>query len=136
VSVQVVLITHEQIGDSFKKVAQTTLNQGLEHVYTICVTPTDDPETIYHHLKHLFEKRAPQANEFLLLTDIIGATPCNIATRLLQEFHEKDLAIVTGLNLAMLLKVLNYQKLSLNDLQKKAIIGGKDSITERHCKKD
>ena len=129
-TVKIVLITHENIGQALINTAKTTLAQSLDHVYSISIEPNDDPEVMYKHLEHVFNELAPHGTDFLLLTDILGATPCNIATKLLREHEEINIGVVTGLNLPMLLKVLNYQELDLKTLEQKAIKGGKDSIGE------
>jgi PTS system ascorbate-specific IIA component len=62
----------------------------------------------------------------LVLTDLYGSTPSNIANSL----HEHaDINIVTGLNLSMLVRVFNYPNLNLADLTEKAYSGGIDGIT-------
>ena len=60
----------------------------------------------------------------LILTDMYGATPSNIACASTTQTVE----IVAGLNLPMLIRVLNYPGLSLADLMKKAVSGGREGI--------
>ncbi len=65
---------------------------------------------------------------FLILTDLFGSTPSNIASRL-QQFQESDkIRIVAGLNLPMLIRVMNYPHLALDELTQKAVSGGKDGV--------
>lgn len=59
------------------------------------------------------------------MTDLFGATPCNISQNLT---HENELKIVSGLNLPMLLRTLNYAHLPLSELTQKAISGGIEGI--------
>ena len=61
----------------------------------------------------------------LVLTDMYGATPSNIAHRLVGDEHLK---VVTGLNLPMLMRVMNYPALDVNELVEKAIAGGREGI--------
>jgi mannose PTS system EIIA component len=61
----------------------------------------------------------------LILTDLYGSTPSNIA-RLLSS--KANVRTVSGLNLSMLIRVLNYPELGLQQLAEKAISGGKDGI--------
>jgi len=61
----------------------------------------------------------------LILTDMYGSTPSNIAT----EFSKyKNVKIISGINLSMLLNIFNYPSLNLDKLSKKAIEGGKEGI--------
>ncbi|CAK0770012.1 hypothetical protein CCP3SC15_4060003 [Gammaproteobacteria bacterium] len=69
-----------------------------------------------------------QGDGVLVLTDMYGSTPSNIACRLDSE----KVRIVAGVNLPMLIRVLNYSYLSLEDLTNKAISGGRDGII--HCR--
>jgi PTS system ascorbate-specific IIA component len=62
----------------------------------------------------------------LILTDLYGATPSNIACSLIEEEHQ--LILVSGLSLAMLIRVMNYAEDSLQDLAEKAIKGGRCGI--------
>ena len=59
-----------------------------------------------------------------MLTDLVGATPCNLASTLCND----NLLMVTGLNLPMLLRTCNYVDLPLPELSNKAIEGGIKSI--------
>ena len=61
----------------------------------------------------------------LVLTDLYGATPCNIASSLLKH---PDVRLISGVNLAMVLRILNYSTLSLDEMAAKAIEGGKDGV--------
>ena len=63
-----------------------------------------------------------QVTAFLVLTDLVGASPANLASELLPEIRGK---VVTGINLAMLLRVWNYREMPLNTLASKAVAGGK-----------
>ena len=67
-----------------------------------------------------YVKFLDKGNGVLILTDIIGTTPSNIA----KSINHKNIRVVAGLNLSMLLNVFNYPTNSLNDLADKAIEGG------------
>ncbi|MHB1566492.1 MAG: PTS sugar transporter subunit IIA [Acidiferrobacter sp.] len=61
----------------------------------------------------------------LILADIYGATHINVACRLLRR---DSVELVTGLNLPMLIRVLNYRDQPLPELVKKALSGGMEGI--------
>ena len=63
--------------------------------------------------------------ELLILTDLYGATPCNIAKHFAQ--HAK-INIIAGVNLPMLIRLLNYSNSSSDELLNKAISGGREGI--------
>jgi PTS system ascorbate-specific IIA component len=61
----------------------------------------------------------------LVLTDMYGSTPSNIASRLVRE---RGWRLIAGVNLPMLIRVLNYSGLGIHELISKALSGGHDGI--------
>jgi PTS system ascorbate-specific IIA component len=61
----------------------------------------------------------------MLLTDIYGATPSNIGTKLLQPGRVEGIA---GVNLPMLLRVLTYREKDMQTLIQRAVSGGCDGV--------
>jgi len=61
----------------------------------------------------------------LVLTDLYGATPSNAARRLAARPGRR---VVAGLSLPMLVRVLNYPGLPLEELAQKALSGGRDGV--------
>jgi PTS system ascorbate-specific IIA component len=66
-----------------------------------------------------------QGDGVLVLTDIYGSTPSNIASHLSSR---PGVQVVAGLNLPMLLRVLNYARLDLATLAEKAVSGGREGV--------
>ncbi len=65
----------------------------------------------------------------LVLTDIFGSTPSNICNKLQDDITTRT-HIIAGLNLPMLIRVLNYPQLSLDKLIEKALSGAHDGIID------
>jgi PTS system ascorbate-specific IIA component len=63
----------------------------------------------------------------LVLTDVFGATPCNVAQKVVDGTHSK---LVAGVNLPMLLRTVNYRRESLDVLVARALAGGTQSIMQ------
>ncbi|VAW87539.1 PTS system, mannose/fructose/sorbose family, IIA component, partial [hydrothermal vent metagenome] len=61
----------------------------------------------------------------LVLTDMYGSTPSNIANLLLDDERIKTIA---GLNLPMLIRLFNYPRLSRDKLLEKAVDGGREGV--------
>ncbi len=123
--ISILLVTHENIGESLLNVAKTTLDNELPaSVKTIDVAADANPDSITARLQAELDHIADD-RDVLILTDLFGATPCNISQNLK---HQNQIRIVSGLNLPMLLRVLNYTDLPLNELTEKAISGGQDGI--------
>jgi PTS system ascorbate-specific IIA component len=64
--------------------------------------------------------------DVIVLTDLFGSTPSNIASRLVHEFE--GLVLISGLNIPMLIRLLNYAGQEKDVLVQKAITGGRDGI--------
>jgi PTS system ascorbate-specific IIA component len=70
-------------------------------------------------------ERLDDGDGVLVLTDLFGSTPSNISVRLLSR---GNIEVVSGVNLSMLIRVMNYPELSLPILVTKALTGGHDGI--------
>lgn len=123
-SVNVFIITHEEIGRALLQVATTTLGKLPLPASVVKVRHDMTPDDLIPTLQQTIETLLENGNDILILTDLFGATPSNIATRLQ---HDR-VRIVSGLNLPMLVRVMNYPSLSLAELAEKAISGGRDGV--------
>lgn len=123
-AVGVLIISHAGIGPALLRIARQTLAGCPLPVATICVPADCEPAAILSEASAAIAQ-LEQGDGVLILTDICGATPCNIARRLLPEQRVK---MVTGLNLPMLIRVLNYPHLDLEQLSQCAIMGGHNGI--------
>ena len=124
-SVGILLITHSGIGGALLNVAHGTFGQVPLEISHLSVSRDPVPELLIAQAGHLVRK-LDAGNGVLVLTDMFGSTPGNIAQGLLQ--HGYHIRVVAGLNLPMLFRVLNYPNLELTQLAKKAVSGGKDGI--------
>ncbi|MDQ3563847.1 MAG: PTS sugar transporter subunit IIA [Pseudomonadota bacterium] len=125
-SVGILIIGHDNVGESLRDNAVKTFGAEPLPLAVVSIGRDCEPERAHAQASAMIQA-LDQGDGVLVLTDICGATPCNIATRLLGEARVK---IVTGVNLPMLLRVLNYADLGLERLVDKAITGGRDGIVE------
>ncbi|MGI9134255.1 MAG: PTS sugar transporter subunit IIA [Rhodoferax sp.] len=65
--------------------------------------------------------------QVLVLTDVFGATPCNVAQKLVDGVRSK---LVAGVNLPMLLRTVNYRHEPLDVLVARALAGGAQCIMQ------
>ncbi len=63
----------------------------------------------------------------LILTDVFGATPCNVAQKLIDGAHAR---LITGVNLPMLLRTVSYRHEPLEALVSRAMIGGTQGVIQ------
>lgn len=123
-SIGVLLITHDQVGQALLHTATATLGMCPLPVEVLAVKRGDDPELLLDQAKELVAS-LNIGDGVLVLTDMYGSTPSNIA-RALQVSTLVE--VVAGVNLPMLIRILNYPRLSLMELTAKAVSGGRDGI--------
>ena len=126
-SVALLLITHDNVGQSIFTAASNMLGNSPIHCNNLVISPQMDIEQGYLQAEKLYHK-LNEGDGVLVITDIYGSTPSNIATRLLKQHFKQQIVIVTGLNLPMLVRVMNYAHLNLSELAKKAGSIANDSI--------
>ncbi|NNG13752.1 MAG: PTS fructose transporter subunit IIA [Gammaproteobacteria bacterium] len=120
-SVSLLIITHDQIGTALMDTANSMLGVSPMPVDIIAVLRKHNPDVLVDEAERIIDKN----EQTLVLTDMYGSTPSNIACRL----HVKDnVRVVGGINLPMLVRILNYPRLSLDELVDKAISGGRDGV--------
>jgi PTS system ascorbate-specific IIA component len=127
-SVGILIITHDDIGKALLESAHTALGQAPLPTRTVSASRDCDPDELLNSARQVLLSLDSGAG-VLVLTDLFGATPSNMAERLLHN-TSAAIRIVTGLNLPMLIRVLNYPTLDLNALTAKAVSGGKDGVFE------
>jgi PTS system mannose-specific IIA component len=123
-SVGVLIITHNDIGRVLLDTATSMLGTSPLECIVISLTPSADPDTLMRKAREDVA-RLNKGDGVLVLTDMYGSTPSNIAVSLCSS---KDIMVVAGINLPMLIRVMNYPQLSLAQLANKAITGGNDGI--------
>ena len=122
----IILVTHENIGTALLTVLRNTLENIPLPIITINAASKSTPEELTAQLQNTLHQLSPQQN-VLILTDLFGSTPCNVL-RKLKTKH--PLRIVTGLNMPMLIRTVNYADLPLDELAQKAQSGGKDGVVQ------
>ena len=124
-SVGVLIITHGDIGDQLVKTAASTLGGSLPlPCHALSVSQACDPDQLVEQARDILSSLS-NGDGALILTDMYGSTPSNIANRLRKSHQIK---VIAGVNLPMLIRILNYPTLALDDLIEKAISGGHDGI--------
>lgn len=120
----ILLVTHGHIGQELISAAQHTFGCAPVRVEAVAVSSKDAAESIETQLRARVQA-LDDGEGVLMLTDIYGATPANVASRLLEPGRVE---MVGGVNLPMLLRALNYRKLPVQDLVNKALSGGLSGI--------
>jgi len=122
--VGILLVTHNGLGDSFVDCVKHVLGAAPENLEVLTVLASDDPQKKLAEGQALI-KQLDAGSGVLILADIFGATPSNIARQLC---HAERVMGVAGVNLPMLLRVVCCPATTLPDLARIAIDGGRECI--------
>tara|TARA_R110000787_G_scaffold42983_28_gene105424 strand:+ start:1134 stop:1553 length:420 start_codon:yes stop_codon:yes gene_type:complete len=123
--VGVLLVTHAGIGQAMLDCVLDMMGELPLRVAVLGVDRADDSGVLEQEAKQLLvqlEGTDAQAADVLILTDAFGATPGNIASSLARSDRT---ALVAGLNLPMLVRVMNYPDAGLEELSTIAVEGGR-----------
>lgn len=118
------LITHGTLGEALIQCACHVLNKRPLQIVQLGVSAQDDPLDLLPMARRLIDI-TDTGDGVIVLTDIYGATPSNIAAKLVQADRVEGIA---GVNLPMLLRVLTYREKDMKTLVQRAISGGCDGV--------
>ena len=120
----ILIIAHGTLGESLVHCATHVLNKRPERVRHINVAITDDPAAVTREAQRLVAE-LDDGSGVLVLSDIYGATPCNIAMKLMQPGRVEGVA---GVSLPMLVRALTYRDRNMATIVAKAVSGGRDGV--------
>lgn len=123
-SAGVLIVAHDPVGSAMLSVATAILGHPPLPVENLPIPLDADIEATTAEARRLVGT-LNQGDGVLVLTDMYGSTPANIACRLLDD---PAVRVVSGLNLPMLCRIFNYATLGLEQLAEKAAGGARDSI--------
>jgi PTS system ascorbate-specific IIA component len=124
VSVSLLLVTHAGIGEALARTAWHILgNSRPAQVAVVEVQAGADPAALRRTLHQRIEELG--GDGVLILTDMYGSSPANLATSMAGL---PRVSVVTGVNLPMLVRALNYADRPLPEIVDKAVEGGLRSI--------
>ncbi len=123
--VGILIVAHNGLGDSLVDCVRHVMGSTPSNVKVLSVLATDDPLLKEAEGRQLVEQLDTGAG-VLILCDVFGATPSNIAQRLHQPGRVEGVA---GVNLPMLLRVVVCcNNKSLAEMAQRALDGGRECI--------
>ena len=122
--VGILLVTHNGLGDSFVDCVRHVLGEVPRNLKVLTVLAGDDPQLKLVEGQALI-KQLDTGGGVLVLSDVFGATPSNIARQLC---HAENVMGVAGVNLPMLLRTVCSSGNTLPELAQIAIEGGRECI--------
>lgn len=127
-SISVLLITHANMGKSLLNELKNTFDKLPLPFFTANIKQQENFENLIVQLNKKIEQM-DKGDGILILTDLYGSTPSNIAYALKRQC-KNNIHIISGVNLPMLVTIVNYSSLSLEKIVKKVVRGGKKGIID------
>jgi PTS system ascorbate-specific IIA component len=124
-STRILIIAHAPLATALRECALHVFPDCTREVIAIDVPPDEAPEDTFASAQHLLDVEPGQ--QILVLTDVIGATPSNVAQRLVQA---NESSLIAGVNLPMLLRTVCYRHENLEDLTSRALEGGTQGVLQ------
>jgi PTS system ascorbate-specific IIA component len=122
--VGILVLSHGAFGEALIHSASHVLGKRPLFLRQLGVTVHDDPDDILPAAEDLI-RFLDQGQGVLLMTDVYGATPSNIAARLLKPGKVEGVA---GVNLPMLIRALTYREEPLESVVEKALSGAAEGV--------
>ena len=121
----ILIIAHAPLASALRQCVLHVFPDGAAGVAAFDVQPNVPPEeTLAGATRALALLNAQQT---LVLTDVFGATPCNVAQKLVDGVDSK---LIAGVNLPMLLRIVTYRRESLDALVARALAGGTQGVMQ------
>jgi PTS system ascorbate-specific IIA component len=120
----ILIVAHDTLSDSLADAVTHVLGARPLQFGTLRVAATDDPQQLLPKARALVNE-LDTGDGVLIFSDIYGATPCNLASKLLVSGRIEAIA---GVNLPMLVRAFTYRDKGMETMIKKAISGGCDGV--------
>ncbi|MBL8515229.1 MAG: PTS sugar transporter subunit IIA [Betaproteobacteria bacterium] len=123
------IVAHGTLGESLIHCASHVMGKRPLYLRQLGVTVHDDPDAILPQGRDLI-RFLDQGDGVLVMTDIFGATPSNIACRVLEPGRVEG---VSGVNLPMLIKALSYRDGNMTQLIEKTLEAAAEGVIRMPC---
>ena len=119
------IIAHAPLASALRQCVLHVFPDNAAGVLALDVQPNMPPEETLAQARILLRQLGTPRT--LVLADLFGATPCNVAAKLVDGVSTK---LVAGVNLPMLLRTVSYRKESLDALVARALVGGAQGVMQ------
>ncbi len=117
------IIAHAPLASALREAALHTFPEAAQALAVVDVPPSADAEQALAEARR--QLQALHTAETLVLTDVFGATPCNVARQLGEQ---PGVRVAAGVNVPMLWRALNYRQKPLDELLTLAIAGATQGV--------
>ncbi|MEQ1881247.1 MAG: PTS fructose transporter subunit IIA [Burkholderiales bacterium] len=124
--VGILIIAHGALGESLIQCASHVMGGRPPQLLHMGISIHDDPQSLLPEANRLIQS-LDQGQGVLVFSDVYGATPCNLACKLLDAGRVEGIA---GVNLPMLVRALTYRNEALKTVLAKAVSGGIEGVVK------
>ena len=121
----ILIIAHAPLASALRQCVLHVFPDNAPSVAALDVQPNMPPEETLAQARIMLAQLG--TSHALVLVDVFGATPCNVAQKLVDGIHSK---LITGINLPMLLRTVSYRHESLDALVARALIGATQGVMQ------
>jgi PTS system ascorbate-specific IIA component len=120
----VLIIAHENLGESLIRCVSHVLGGRPPKFDALSVMSHDDAFNLFPQAKKMVSA-LDDGEGVLVVSDIYGATPCNLACKLIERGRVE---VVAGVSLPMLVRAFTYRDRGMAVMVSKAVSGGRDGV--------
>ena len=119
------IIAHAPLASALRQCVLHVFPDSAASLVAQDVQPNMPPDETLAQARIMLEQLG--TSHALVLADVFGATPCNVAQRLVDGVHTK---LITGVNLPMLLRTVSYRQESIDALVARALVGATQGVMQ------
>ena len=119
------IIAHAPLAAALRQCVLHVFPDSAAGVVSLDVQPNMPPEETLAQARIMLEQLG--IRDTLVLVDVFGATPCNVAQKLVDGVHTK---LITGVNLPMLLRTVSYLHEPVDALVARALVGATQGVMQ------
>ena len=121
----ILIIAHAPLASALRQCVLHVFPDNSAGLAALDVQPNTPPEETLAQARIMLEQL--DTAQALVLVDVFGATPCNVAQKLVDGVHSR---LITGINLPMLLRTVSYRHEPLDALVARALAGATQGVMQ------
>ena len=121
----ILIIAHAPLAHALRECALHVFADCGSSVAALDVQPNQSPEESLAQARIMLDQLGTDTT--LVLTDVFGATPCNVAQRLVDGVRSR---LVSGVKVPMLLRAVSYRAEPLDSVVSRAVVGGTQGVMQ------
>lgn len=121
----ILIIAHAPLASALRQCVAHVFTDSPQGIAALDVQPNMPPEETLAQARIMLSQLGTR--HALVLADVFGATPCNVAQQLVDGVNSK---LITGVNLPMLLRTVSYRHESLDALVARALVGATQGVMQ------